>query len=160
MAAPRIDHNRTFDLDTGRNLHYEQGEHLWPQINYAAICQYFVQKDSHDGAAANAFRALDAYQYVKSGKVHDIKTAVPQPGLRVLKGYVSPSQRSGPLYECWIAVKDKGEIEDARCSCMAGLGRVCSHSAAVCFAVDFWTQVSTGHPAPTDLPCRWVLPRL
>lgn len=39
------------------------------------------------------------------------------------------------------------------------LGRVCSHSAAVCFAVDFWTQVNTGHPAPTDLPCQWVQPR-
>ncbi|KAH7984792.1 hypothetical protein HPB49_025739 [Dermacentor silvarum] len=154
MAAPRTDHERNFNLDSSRNLRYEQGEHLWPQINYAAICRYFVEKASHDGAAANAFRALDAYQYVKSGKVHDMKTAVPRPGLRILKGFVSPSQRSGLLYECWIAVTEEGEIEDTR------LGRVCSHSAAVCFAVDFWTQVNTSHPAPTDLPCQWVQPRL
>ncbi|XP_049511190.1 uncharacterized protein LOC125939793 [Dermacentor silvarum] len=148
-----------------RNLNYEHGTHLWPPIDYAAICKYFLERPCHDGGTAKAFRALDAYQYVKSGKVNDIKTATPRQGLRVLKGYVSPSQRNGPVYECWILVTEDGEIKDARCSCMAGLGRVCSHSAAVCFAVDFWTQVNTHQPdphqlAPTDLPCQWVQPRL
>lgn len=44
------------------------------------------------------------------------------------------------------------------------VGRVCSHAAAVCFAVDFWTQVNTPDQtpdqAPTELPCAWVKPRL
>ncbi|KAH8033703.1 hypothetical protein HPB51_015539 [Rhipicephalus microplus] len=88
------------------------------------------------------------------GKVHDIKTATPRPEVRVLKGYASPSQRQRPLYERWILVSEDGKIHDA------SLGRVGSHSAAVCFAVDFWTQVTTLQPAPTDFPCQWEEPRL
>lgn len=60
-------HPTAFSLDSMRNLDYEQGEHLWPDINYAQICAYFLDKVCHDGSAAQAFRALDAYQYVKSG---------------------------------------------------------------------------------------------
>lgn len=40
------------------------------------------------------------------------------------------------------------------------LGRVCSHAAAVCFAIDFWTQEALEEEAPTDLPCKWVKPTL
>ncbi|CAN7975723.1 unnamed protein product, partial [Ixodes persulcatus] len=61
---------------------------------------------------------------------------------------------------CWIAVRSSGEILDAQCTCMAGQGRVCSHAAAVCFAIDFWTQEALEEEAPTDLPCKWVKPTL
>lgn len=56
-----------FSLDTGRNLNYQPGAHLWPPIKYTDICSYFLGRPCGDGEAAEAFKALDAYQYVKSG---------------------------------------------------------------------------------------------
>ena len=33
----------------------------------------------------------------------------------------------------WVALKLDGEIMSAHCTCMAGIGEVCSHTAAVLF---------------------------
>lgn len=54
-----------------------------------------------------------------AGKVHNIRVAVTNSTI-VLKGTVSPSQRSGTAYTCWVAVEDSGRILDADCTCMAG----------------------------------------
>ncbi|KAH9376339.1 hypothetical protein HPB48_018508 [Haemaphysalis longicornis] len=174
----------SYKLDKLELLDYEQGEHLWPAITYASVTNYFLHKPCHDGEATKAYKSADAYQYVKSdlhapkictrflfllckqnvcaGKVHNLRTAKPRPGLCILNGYVGPSQKSGPVYECWVLATEEGEIQDARCTCMAGMGRACSHAAAVCFVVDFWMQVSTTDPgpAPTEVPCEWIKPRL
>lgn len=56
-----------FNLDSGRNLNYQPGAHLWPPIKYTDICSYFLGRPCGDGEAAEAFKALAAYQYVKSG---------------------------------------------------------------------------------------------
>ncbi|XP_077550683.1 uncharacterized protein LOC144163887 [Haemaphysalis longicornis] len=152
----------SYNLDRLELLDYEQGEHLWPAIT--SVTNYFLHKPCHDGEATKAYKSADAYQYVKSGKVHNLRTAKPRPGLCILNGYVGPSQKSGPVYECWVLATEEGEIQDARCTCMAGLGRACSHAAAICFVVDFWMQVSTTDPdpgpAPTEVPCEWIKPRL
>lgn len=109
-----------YNLDRLELLDYQQGEHLWPPISYASVTDYFLHRPCHDDEAAEAYNSLDAYQYVKSGKVHSLRTAKPRPGLCILNGYVGPSQRSGPMYECWVLATEEGEIQDARCTCMAG----------------------------------------
>ena len=38
--------------------------------------------------------------------------------------------------EPWVACHADGMIETALCTCMAGLGRVCSHAAALMFAIE------------------------
>ncbi|KAH9379689.1 hypothetical protein HPB48_012323 [Haemaphysalis longicornis] len=110
----------SYNLDRLELLDYEQGEHLWPAITYASVTNYFLHKPCHDGEATKAYKSADAYQYVKSGKVHNLRTAKPRPGLCILNGYVGPSQKSGPVYECWVLATEEGEIQDARCTCMAG----------------------------------------
>lgn len=37
----------------------------------------------------------------------------------------------------WILCKNDGEVLCANCTCMAGLGEVCSHAAAIMFALEF-----------------------
>ncbi|XP_077557410.1 uncharacterized protein LOC144172637 [Haemaphysalis longicornis] len=149
-----------FDLEKSRNQIYAEGEGLRPPITYEHICAYFVDKLCWDGDTVRAFKTVQAFQYVKSGKVNGIKVAQLESGISIVKGEVSPSQRMGKPYTSWIGVRPSGEILDAQCTCMAGLGRVCSHAAAVCFAIDFWTQEALEEEAPTDLPCKWVKPTL
>ena len=45
------------------------------------------------------------------------------------------------------------------CTCMAGLGEVCSHVAAMLFTIDANTQLKN-NTASTSLPCSWLPPTL
>lgn len=57
-----------FDLEKSRNQIYAEGEELWPPITYEHICAYFVDKLCWDGDTVRAFKSVQAFQYVKSGK--------------------------------------------------------------------------------------------
>ncbi|XP_064482706.1 uncharacterized protein LOC135395422 [Ornithodoros turicata] len=142
-----------------KELSYTDCADLWPRITYDDINEYFINKLGHDKRKMEAYKSMEAYHYVKSGKVHNITIATVNNKV-VLRGVVSPSQRSGMVYTCWVAAEHDGEIVDASCSCMAGLGEVCSHCAAICFTVEATHRENSQLPAPTDLPCQWLAPRL
>ncbi|XP_064455580.1 uncharacterized protein LOC135372805 [Ornithodoros turicata] len=99
---------------------YWQCQELWPTIKEEDIRAYFVTREGLDGNAVEAHKSMNAYLYVTSGKVHSIHVSVPEPGLVVLKGTVSPSQRSCDPYVCWVLAEKSGNIKDATCTCMAG----------------------------------------
>ena len=66
------------------------------------------------------------------------------------------SQRlsAAPL-KVWLAIKENGEVLCAHCNCMAGLGEVCSHVAAVLFTAEANTQIKNC-TSSTSLPCSWL----
>ncbi|XP_064472400.1 uncharacterized protein LOC135386417 [Ornithodoros turicata] len=139
---------------------YWECQELWPSVTYDNICDYFVGRPGFDGEAVKAYKSLNAFLYVTSGKVHSILVSVPEPGYIILKGTVSPSQRSSAPYVCWVVIETCGKIRDATCTCMAGLGECCSHAAAVCFVLEAWNKEKVETPVPTDIPCQWLAPRL
>ena len=46
-----------------------------------------------------------------------------------------------PLLHAWIICEDNGLVESGHCTCMAGLGEVCSHVGAILFYVQAVHQV-------------------
>ena len=89
-----------------------------------------------------------------------VVTVVPstRPKIHVFTSQVKHSQRlSDTPMKVWVAVKENGEVVCAHCNCMAGLGEVCSHVAAVLFTAEANTQVKN-HTSSTSLPCAWLLP--
>lgn len=98
-------------------------------------------------------------RFVTSGHVqtvlyNDISTQSP---FCALKCRVTPSQRlnSAP-HEAWVYLaKDTASIYCAHCTCMAGLGEVCSHVAATLFKVEMAVKLGLNKAACTDEACQW-----
>ena len=59
--------------------------------------------------------------------------------------------------KAWVAVEHVGTVLCGHCTCMAGLGDVCSHVAAILFTIDANTQLKN-NTASTSLPCSWLPP--
>ena len=59
--------------------------------------------------------------------------------------------------KAWVAVELVGTVLCVHCTCMAGLGEVCSHVAAILFTIDANTQLKN-NTASTSLPCSWLPP--
>ena len=57
----------------------------------------------------------------------------------------------------WIICESTGEVCCADCTCMAGLGEVCTHVAAILFYVEATTRLSET-PSCTQEQCKWVIP--
>lgn len=57
----------------------------------------------------------------------------------------------------WLIIHDDGLIKSAHCTCMAGLGEVCSHAAAVSF---YLARLNSGKEelSCTGRPCAWNVP--
>lgn len=58
----------------------------------------------------------------------------------------------------WVIICPDGTIASAHCNCMAGLGEVCSHTAALIFAIHF-EQVKKDNLACTERLCSWNVPK-
>lgn len=67
-----------------------------------------------------------------------------------------PSQRlSQPPYETWVCLNGKGDIHAAHCKCMAGLGQVCVHVAALLFKVEAGVKLGYTSTSSTSESCTW-----
>ncbi len=68
------------------------------------------------------------------------------------------SQRwNDPPEKCWSAVRQDGEILFGHCTCMAGLGEVCSHVSASHFHLVAHVNLITERSC-TSRPCEWKIP--
>ncbi|GFY31497.1 hypothetical protein TNCV_4693411 [Trichonephila clavipes] len=56
------------------------------------------------------------------------------------------------FHKCWFLASCNGIVHSGHCTCMAGLGEVCSHVAAL-FAVEMANDKE--RPAPTSVACMW-----
>ena len=68
------------------------------------------------------------------------------------------SQRANdPPVNTWVTCEHDGTVEAGHCTCMAGLGEVCSHVEAILFYVELASWVST---TCTQIGCVWKELRL
>lgn len=59
----------------------------------------------------------------------------------------------------WIILLSDGAISSAHCTCMAGLGEVCSHSAAILFALNSG-HMTKKQESCTDKLSTWPVPKV
>ena len=62
-----------------------------------------------------------------------------------------------PPVNTWVTCEHDGTVEAGHCTCMAGLGEVCSHVAAILFYLELASRVST---TCTKIGCVWKEPHL
>ena len=114
---------------------WEDNMTMWPSITYSKICSYFVQSLAIDGKAMNNLKASEAYQYLHSNKVSCVMS-YKHDRFVYLKANVEPSQcLNNAWHNAWVLVTEAGEVKTAGCTCVAGPGRSCSHSAAILWKV-------------------------
>ena len=74
----------------------------------------------------------------------------------VVTGNVKHSQKLSVAPSLpWVAVEPNGIVLSAHCTCMAGLGEVCSHIAALLFTMEINTKF-VYNTSCTSLPCSWL----
>ena len=105
-------------------------------------------------------KSLDGYKYLLAGWVGDIALHVVGNEEMVVTAKVRHSQSvtDTPL-QPWIAAKQNGIVICAHCTYMAGLGEVCSHIAALLFAVETCNRLEKGTSC-TSKPCAWLPPNM
>ena len=73
-------------------------------------------------------------------------------------GTVKHSQSlSVPAVKPWFTAENGGVVICAHCTCMAGLGEVCSHISALLFAVEANTHMQSNLSCTSRL-CSWLPP--
>lgn len=60
--------------------------------------------------------------------------------------------------QVWIKIFSSGTISTAHCTCMAGLGEVCSHVAAILFALE--SGLLTDETSCTGKLALWKIPKV
>ena len=107
----------------------------WPDVLYADIYNYLILSPGMSHEKLKAFKSFEGYNHFTNGCVSGVVVTLvlnTKPRVYLFTAQVKYSQRlsDSPL-KVWLAVKENGEVVCAHCSCMAGLGEVCSHVAAV-----------------------------
>ena len=104
-----------------------------------------------------AFKSLDSYNYFISGLVQYVGHVVINDNSLFL-GKVKHSQRmSEQSLQPWIIVQRDGQVLCAHCTCMAGIGEVCSHVGAILFYIDCQVK-RRENKTVTDEKAYWMLP--
>lgn len=61
--------------------------------------------------------------------------------------------------ESWLIFLEDGSISSAHCTCMAGLGEACSHTAAIAFKLLFASEEQEEESCTQKL-CVWNAPKM
>eukprot|EP00795_Rhopilema_esculentum_P010137 gene10137-18802_t len=135
---------------------------LLPDITWADIYNYLIYYPScFSRESLKAYKSLEGYNFFVSGHVHNIfyHEVEEKNKFCFFKSEVLPSQRQGlkqKLYKVWVCLnKSEGWILTANCTCMAGLGSVCSHVAALLFKLQACTLSELNKVASTSKLCSW-----
>ena len=66
---------------------------------------------------------------------------------------------SSPPVEPWVVIKTTGEVTCGHCTCMAGLGKTCSHVGALLYWIEYQVQRHTAITS-TSKPNEWLQPKI
>ena len=107
-----------------------------------------------------AYKSLEAYKHFVNGWVSNVTVCrvMSHQETFIVTARVTHSQRiSETLVQAWLAVEQVRVVFCAHCTCMAGLGEVCSHIVSIFFTVDANTRLKQSTSC-TSLPCSWLPP--
>lgn len=130
-----------------------------PNICYMNLFNYFVLTSSYySNEEMSAFKSLEAYKQFASGFVKNVLVKRIPNDKRIIVATVNHSMRlSLPPLKPWILCKADGNVLVAHCTCLAGLGEVCSHAAAALYVVESMVR-SFSQRSKTDVLCQWNHP--
>ena len=119
---------------------------------------YFVFKRSaYTLEEFEAYKSFDSYNYLISGLLQYVGH-ININGNSLFMGKVKHSQRmSEQALQPWIIVQRDGAVLCAHCTCMAGIGEVCSHVGAVLFYIETQVKIRESKTV-TDEKAYWILP--
>ncbi len=107
----------------------------WPDVSYIDIVNYFVFSEGVDGEELRNYKSTEAYNYLHSNKIGTVLFKK-HCDFIFLKAAVEPSQSVNQAkHTAWVMLKESGVVETVGCSCIAGLGKSCSHAAAILWKV-------------------------
>lgn len=126
------------------------------------INNYFMHHhSSYSRETFIAYKSMDAYKWVIGGWVQEMGSYIVRQGSIVvakvnisihINNYnvyyiyqlkVKHSMRVKlPPLKPWVVIDKSGIVLCAHCTCMAGLGEVCSHVGAMLFALEMWNTKS------------------
>ncbi|KAL5013934.1 hypothetical protein ScPMuIL_008204 [Solemya velum] len=102
-------------------------------------------------------KSLEAYNYFLCGWVQDIRHATIEDRC-VFTARVRHSQRTtDPFLVPWLIAEKSGCVLCGHCTCMAGLGEVCSHVSALLFAIEATVRLRNSKTV-TQEKSYWLLP--
>ena len=108
---------------------------LWPDVSYVDILNYFVLSEGVDGETLRNYKSTEAYNYLHSNKIGKVLCREYEEFI-FLKAEVEHSQSiNKSKHLAWVMTRPIGIIETVGCSCITGLGKSCSHAAAVIWKV-------------------------
>lgn len=132
-----------------------------PKITYLDIWNYFVMsKSAYTLEEQNANKGLQGHKFFESGWVRKIVAKRIPNNKTIVVGLVEHSQRMNQAaLKPWVLCQLTGMILAAHCTCIAGLGEVCSHVAAVLYAIEAMIR-SSENESKTDFLCQWNRPSI
>ena len=99
------------------------------------------------------------HRYVTSGHVQQVlyNPVDEESPYCLMKTKVIPSQRlREPPHQPWVCLsKTSAAVYSAHCTCMSGLGEVCSHVGALLFKVDMAVKLGLTQKSSTSKACEW-----
>ncbi|KAI4455229.1 atp-dependent dna helicase [Holotrichia oblita] len=109
---------------------------LVPSASMIDLMYYLILTHSfYNGKQLKAYKSLQAYKYYEAGYVQQVLTKRMNSDAHLIVSKVMHSQkRNEKPPQVWVIVSTDGAISTGYCTCMAGLGEVCSHVAAVLFS--------------------------
>lgn len=136
---------------------WEDNVTKWPDVQFGEIYCYLVDTPGQfTRETLKAYRSLEAYNFFHSGWVHTVLSSTLGSDKCFLKAKVNRSQAlSEKPHEAWVCVDTDCTILNAHCTCMAGLGEVCSHVAAILFKIEASVRLGYNKVACTSMPCLW-----
>ena len=132
-----------------------------PQVTYRDIIFYLVETHSfYTQQQIRAYKGTDAYRFVYSGWVTSVRSKKCSDSKIVVTAKVRHSQQptKTPCYT-WVCTTVDGIVLYGHCTCKAGLGEVCSHTAALLFYIDETVYYNTNQECCTSRPCQWIVPK-
>ena len=148
-----------------------------PVVTMAAIKDFLlsVHNSSHDpkecemytSATLQRYKTLRSYRHYEAGHVHSVEYGRGG-NYHAVKAKCNPSwTTTGTQYAVMVLFvsNDSGEtsLVGGKCTCVAGLGKACTHVAAVLFAMEDFCAKGLrklpANPSCTELLSQWTAPR-
>ncbi|VDI32578.1 Hypothetical predicted protein [Mytilus galloprovincialis] len=132
---------------------------IWPELDFGQVYLYLIETPSmFNKSSMKAYKSLEAYRYFESGHVDQIKIYdVKGSPFCFLKADVigSIKIRDKP-HQPWVCLaKDTADIYCAHCTCLSGLGEMCSHIAAVLFKIELGVRYGVTQKSVTSEERKW-----
>ena len=107
----------------------------WPDVSYINIVNYVIFSEGVDGGELHSYKSTEAYNYLHINKIGKVLLKKNSKFI-FLEAAVAPSHSVNQAkHTAWMMLKESEVVKTGGCSCIAGLGKSCSHAAAILWKI-------------------------